>query len=91
VIGIDLALRVLVALDRVVAELDRLAAGDRRLDLGQALGELASAGGGGDGYRDGALLGRAERARPAPRELLEREPQRLGIGEAPVEQRERGL
>ena len=34
------------------------------------------------------LLG--ERARPAPRDLLEREPQRLGVGELAVEQAERG-
>ena len=80
-----------VALDRVVLELDRLAARDRGLDLGQPLRELAAAGGRGDGDRHLALVARAERARPPPRELLEREPQRLRVGEAAVEQRQRGL
>jgi hypothetical protein len=37
VVGIDLALRGLVPLHRVVLELDRLAARDRGLDLRQAL------------------------------------------------------
>ena len=91
VVGIHLALRLVVALDRVVAELDRLAPRDRGLDLGQALGELPPARGGRHGHGDRALLGRPERARASPGELLEREPQRLGVCEAPVEQRERSL
>ena len=37
VVGVDLALALVVALDRVVLELDRLAAGDGGLDLGEAL------------------------------------------------------
>ena len=38
-----------------------------------------------------ALLGRAQRARAAPGDLLQRQPQRLGVGEFAVEQGERGL
>ena len=86
VVGVDLALGVLVALDRVVAELDRLAARDRGLDLGQPLRQLAAARRGGDRDGDGAMLRRGERAGAAPGKLLQRQPQRLGIGEAAVEQ-----
>ena len=39
----------------------------------------------------GCCVGRAQRARPAPRDLLQREAQRLGVGELAVEQRQRGL
>ena len=41
--------------------------------------------------RDRALVGRVQRARAAPGDLLQREAQRLGVGELAVEQRERGL
>ncbi len=50
--GVDLALLGLVALHRVVGELDRLAARDRGLDLGEALGEVAAAGRGGHRHLD---------------------------------------
>ena len=89
VVGVDLALLLGVAADRVVVEQDRLAAEDRRLDLREPLRELAPARAGGDRQRDGALLGRVERARLAPGELLQGEPQRLGVGELAVEQRQR--
>ena len=49
------------------------------------------AGAGGHAQRDRALVGGAERARPAPGDLLQREAQRLGVGELAVEQRQRGL
>ena len=91
VVRVHLALRGVVALDRVVVELDRLAARDRGLHLRQPLGELAAAGRGGDGHRHLALVTRSERAGPSPRELLEGQAQRLRVGEAAVEQRERGL
>ena len=45
----------------------------------------------GDAERDRALLGRAQRARAAPGDLLQREAQRLGVGELAVEQAQRGL
>ena len=90
VVGVHLAVGDLVALHRVVAELDRLAARDRRLDLRQPLRQLAPAPRGLqlDVDRRGVALGQG--ARPPPRDLLEREPQRLGVGELAVEQDERG-
>ncbi len=54
--GVDLALLGLAPLHRVVGELDRLAAGDRGLDLGEALGEVAAAGGGGHRHLDRGAL-----------------------------------
>src|SRR3954451_16651371 len=89
VVRIDLACLLGVAADRVVVEDDRLAAEDRRLDLRQPLRELTTAGRRGDGERDGALLRRVQRRGPAPRELLQRQTERLGVCELPVEQRER--
>jgi hypothetical protein len=79
-----------VASHRVVVEEDRLPAEDRRLDLGQALGQVAPARARRDGERDGALLGGGEGGGLAPRELLEGQPQRLGVRELAVEQREGG-
>ena len=76
----------LAGLHREVLELDPLAAVDRGVELGQPRGQLAAAGRARDAEADRALGRRAERARPAPGELLEREPQRLGVGELPVEQ-----
>ena len=90
VVRVDLAGPRLVALHRVVVEEDRLAAEDRGLDLREALRQLLAAGRGGDAQRDRLLLGLAERARAAPRQLLQRQAQRLGVGELPVEQRQRG-
>ena len=90
VVGVDLAVGDVVALERVVGELDRLAARDRGLDLRQALGELASAAGRGELDVDRRLGLGGERARAAPGDLLQRQPQRLGVGELAVEQAERG-
>ena len=75
----------------MVLELDPLAAVDRGVDLRQARGDLAAAGRGGDPEPDRLPRVRAERARAAPGDLLQREPQRLGVGELAVEQRQRGL
>jgi hypothetical protein len=88
VVGVDLALLRGVAADRVVLEHDRLAAEDRGLDLRQPLRELATPGARGHCERHRALLRRVERRGLAPRELLERQAQRLGVGELPVEQRQ---
>ncbi len=89
VVGVDPAVGDLVALHRVVAELDRLAAGDRGLDLGQPLRHLPAPAGLGelDVDRRGAPL--LQGARASPRDLLERQAQRLGVGELAVEQPER--
>ena len=89
VVRVHLALLLGVAADRVVVEDDRLAPEDRRLDLRQPLGELAPARAGRDRQRDAALLGRVERRGLPPGQLLKREPQRLGVGELAVEQRQR--
>ena len=90
-VGVDAAGADLVALHRVVVEHDRLAAEDGGLDLGQALGDVVAAGRAGDAERDRALLRGVERAWPPPGDLLEREPQRLGVGELAVEQLQRGV
>ena len=91
VVGVDAARAHLVALHRVVVEDDRLVAEDRRLDLRQARRELVAAGRGGDAERDRVLLGRPQRAGTPPGDLLQRQAQRLGVGEFAVEQAQRGL
>ena len=91
VVRVDLAQPGLVALHRVVLELDPLAAVDRRVDLRQAGGELGAAGRGRDAEPDRLPQVGAERRRTAPGDLLEREPQRLGVGELAVEQHQGGL
>ncbi len=85
-VRVDLAAPELVALHRVVVEDDRLAAEDRGLDLGETLRDVVAAGRAGDPEGNRALLGRAERAGAAPGDLLERQPQRLGVRELAVEQ-----
>ncbi len=90
VVRVDAPALLGVAPDRVVVEQDRLAAEDRRLDLRQPLRQLAAAGTRGDPERHRAVLGSGQRRRLAPRELLEREAQRLGVGELAAEQRQRG-
>ena len=63
---------------------------DRGLDLGEALGEVAAAGGGGHRHLDRGALALVERVRVAPGDLLQGQPQRLGVGEAAVgEQQQR--
>jgi hypothetical protein len=91
VIGVDAARAHLVALHRVVVEDDRLVAEDRRLNLGQAGGEVVAAGRGGDPERHRALVRGAQGARPPPGDLLQGQAQRLGVGEFAVEQAQGGL
>ena len=90
-VRVDLAQRRGAGLHREVLELDPLAAVDRRVDLREPRRELRAARRAGDAEPDRALGGRAERARAAPGELLQREPQRLGVRELAVEQAQRGL
>ncbi len=90
-VRVDLARLGAPGLHREVLELDPLAPVDRRVDLGQAARQLRPAGRRGDAEPDRALGRRVERARPAPGDLLEREPQRLGVGELAVEQAQRRL
>src|SRR5215218_2336375 len=90
-VRVDLAQRGLAGLHREVLELDPLAAVDRGVDLGQPAGEVAAARGGGDAEPDRLARVGAERARAAPGDLLQRQAQRLGVGELAVEQRQRRL
>ena len=89
--GVHLALLGRVALDRVVGELDRLATADRGLDLRQPLRDLGAVGLGGHPHLYRAALGRGQRAGSPPRDLLQRQPQRLGVGELTVKQVQGGL
>ncbi len=85
------ALRDLVALRRPVAELDRALLRDRCLELRQAPCELGGVVG--RAHAD-ALLGvdaGLVEAGPAEGEVLEREPERLGVGELAVEVEQRRL
>ena len=89
VVGIHLAVGDLVALHRVVAELDRLAARDRGLDLRQALRELATPARGGELDVDRGRVALLEWAGTPPGDLLQGKPERLGVGELAIEQHER--
>ena len=91
VVGVDGPRRRLAGLHRVVLELDPLAAVDRGVDLGQPGRQLGPARRRRDAEPDRLPQLGAERAGPAPGDLLQRQPQRLGVGELAVEQRERGL
>ena len=91
VVRVDLARACRVARHRVVVERDRLVAEDRGLDLRQPLGEVVPAGRRRDAERDPTLLGRAQRVRAPPGDLLQGEAQRLGVRELAVKQRQRRL
>ena len=91
VVGVDAARAHLVSLHRVVVEDDRLVAEDRGLYLRQARREIVAARRGRDAERDRALLRGPKRTRTPPGDLLEREPERLGVGEFAVEQAQRRL
>ena len=91
--GIERPLLLLVAVDRPVAELDRALLRDRALELAEAALQLRRVVGiahldadRGAGRRRGERPGRA-----AEREVLQRQPQRLGVREAPFEQEEARL
>ena len=90
-VGVNLALGVLVAADRVVGEADRLAAADRRLDLGEVGRDLGAVVAAEQVHRDGAGGVVVERARAAEGEVLQRQPQRLRVGELPLQQVQAGL
>ncbi len=89
--GVDRPLALLVPADRPVVELDRPLLRDRRLELREATRHLGRVVG--VAHVDplgGVGRGRVE-PRPAEGEVLEREPQRLGVGELALEQVEAGL
>ena len=91
VVGVDLARAGRVARHRVVVERDRLVAEDRRLDLRQALREVVAAGRRRDAERDASAARARAAGSAAPGDLLQREAQRLGVGELAVQQRQRRL
>ena len=80
-----------VARDRVVRELDRPLLRDRALELRQPAGHLDGVVGVADLDADGGLRRQLAEAGPAEREVLQREPQRLRVGELAVEEKERRL
>ena len=90
-VGVERALADLVALRRPVVELDRPLLRDRRLELRQAPRELGRVVRCADPDALGRVGARLVEARPAERQVLQREPQRLGVGELAVEVEERRL
>ena len=90
-VRVERALGDLVALRRPVGELDRALLRDRRLELREAPGELRRVVGSADAHALGGVGAGLVEAGPAERQVLEREPQRLGVGELAVEVEERRL
>ena len=88
VVRVDLALFGLAPLHRVVGELDRLAAADRGLDLGEALGESRPPAEAVIAISTGARSPSTERVRVTPGDLLQGQAQRLGVGEAAIGQQQ---
>ena len=80
-----------VARDRVVGNLDRPLLRDRALELCEAARHLRRVVGIEHLHADGGLGRLLAETRPAEGEVLQREPQRLGVGELAVEEEERGL
>ena len=90
-VRVDRALAFVVARDRPVGELDRALLRDRSLELAEPALHLDRVLGVEHLDAHGGLRRRLREARAAEREVLEREPERLGIGELPLEQVEAGL
>ena len=90
-VRVEGALRDLVPLRRPVGELDRALLRDRRLELRQAPRELRRVVGRADAHALGGVRAGLVEAGPAEREILQREPQRLGVRELAVEVEERRL
>ncbi len=90
-VRVDRSLALAVTRDRVVRELDRALLRDGSLELPQPAGHLCRVVGVEHFDADGGLRGVVAEALAPEREVLERQPQRLGIGELPLEQIERGL
>src|SRR5262249_30240102 len=88
---VDAALGLLVARDRVVRELDRALLRDRALELRQPSRHLDGVVGVANLDPDSGLRRQLAEAGAAEREVLERKPERLRVGELAVEQEERGL
>ena len=87
-VRIDRALALLVAADRPVVEADRALLRDRALELAEAALQLGRVVGVAhlDANRGRSRAVVEPSGRAAERQVLQREPQRLGVGEAPFEQ-----
>ena len=90
-VRVDRALGLAVGRDRPVAEPHRALLRDGLLELRQAGRDLVGVERGQELDRGRLRPGVGARPRPAEREVLEREPQRLGIRELALEQVEAGL
>ncbi len=86
---VERALPLVVPRDRPVRELDRAALRDRRLQLREATGHLGRVVRVVHGHARLGADERAGEARAAERQVLQREPQGLGVGELPLEHEER--
>jgi hypothetical protein len=84
-VRVERALAHLIASRRPIAELDRALLRDRRLELRQPTGHLGRVVRVPHHHAGRGLGGRVVEARAPEREVLECEPQRLGIGECPLE------
>jgi hypothetical protein len=86
---VDRPLALGVARDRPVAELDRAALGDRRLELGEPPGHLGRVVRVAHRHPPLGVAAGHREARPPEGEVLQREPEGLGVGELPLEHEER--
>ena len=89
--GLSVRSRDLVARDRPVLELHRALLRDRALELREPAGHLGRVVGVEHLDAQRRVARRLGEAGPAEREVLQREPQRLGVRELALEQIERGL
>ncbi len=90
-VGVERPLGDLVPLRRPVRELDRALLRDRRFELRQAARKLRRVVGGADTHALGRVGAGLVEAGPTERQVLERQPERLGVGELAVEVEERRL
>ncbi len=90
-VRVHLALGALVAADGVVREPDGLAPADRRLDLREVRRDVRRVVAAQEVDRHGSGGVVVQRAGTAQREVLQRQPQRLGVGELAVQQVQAGL
>ena len=90
-VGIHQALAALIATDAVVRKSDRLSTTDGRLDLREVHRNLGGVPVAQEIHRDGACRLVIERARTPERQVLQREPKRLGIGELTFQKVKAGM
>ncbi len=90
-VRVDRPLLLLVPRDGVVVELDRALLRDRALELCEPAGRLGRVVHLADLHPVRGAAGRPLEGGPSESEVLEREPERLGVREASLQQEERGL